>query len=88
VTAGLYLFSGDISLPFSEVTGVLFKMKNKGPRSLGFKGSSGGFLFFVFHLNPRPLESLNPNTCRLEKNARDRGSVPGEGKIEIGNRLV
>jgi hypothetical protein len=23
---GLFLFSGDISLPFSEVTGVLFKM--------------------------------------------------------------
>jgi hypothetical protein len=92
----------------------------KGPRDQGLKGSSGGFLFLVFHLNPRTvrqavrqahgpeqsrrthgpeqsrrthgpeqsrrthgpehrrraLESLNPNTCRLQKNACDRRAVP------------
>jgi hypothetical protein len=57
---GLFLFSGDISLPFSEVTDVLFKMKNKGPRVQGSKGSSAMFLFLIVSLDPltpRILES-------------------------------
>jgi hypothetical protein len=53
----LFLFSGDISLLFSEVTGVLRKAANKGPRVPGFKGSRVDYFFKIF---TRTLESLNP----------------------------
>jgi hypothetical protein len=55
---GLLLFSSDISLPFSEVTGLLKKTANKGPRILGFKGSRDNY--FVFEIFTRILEPLNP----------------------------
>jgi hypothetical protein len=87
---GLLLFSGDISLPFSEVTGVLFKMTSP-------KGSHPGYAVVIFSRvcttrTPRrmyrceqervyqTLEDKSTSTerhrCLLEKNGGDRRAVP------------
>jgi hypothetical protein len=55
---------------------VLVKMKYKqGSKVSRIEGFKWWLLFLVFHLNPRTLESLNPNRCRLEKNTRDLGQA-------------